>query len=50
MTDSNITHNYVDPVCQMKVIKANNVPFFKFHSETYHFCSDSYRKAFMADP
>lgn len=50
MTVPNITHNFVDPVCHMAVTKSSNVPPFVFQSETYHFCADPCRKAFMADP
>jgi YHS domain-containing protein len=50
MTTSNAEHNFIDPVCQMKVTKGSKVPSFVYQSETYHFCADSCRKAFMADP
>ena len=50
MTTSNAEHNFVDPVCRMKVAKNNKMPSFVFESETYHFCADSCRKAFMAEP
>ena len=50
MTASNAEHNFVDPVCRMKVAKSSKMPSFVFESETYHFCADSCRKAFMADP
>jgi YHS domain-containing protein len=50
MTTSNAEHNFVDPVCRMKVAKSSKMPSFVFESETYHFCADSCRKAFMADP
>ena len=40
----------VYPVCQMKVSKEGEVPPFMFHSHAYHFCTDSCRKAFIADP
>ena len=43
-------HNFVDPVCRMKVEKSSNVPAFVYESDTYHFCTDSCRKAFMANP
>ena len=42
--------NYVDPVCRMKVAADGNVPSFVFQSETYHFCAEGCRRAFMADP
>jgi YHS domain-containing protein len=50
MKASNFPLKFVDPVCQMKVAKDNNVPTFEFQSETYHFCADTCRRAFMADP
>ena len=50
MTTSNAEHNFVDPVCRMKVAKSSKMPSFVFESETYHFCADSCREAFMADP
>jgi YHS domain-containing protein len=50
MTTSNAEHNFVDPVCRMKVARGGKVPSFVFQSETYHFCADSCRDAFMADP
>ena len=50
MTATSIENYYVDPVCRMKVAKGSKVPSFEFQSETYHFCADSCRKAFMADP
>lgn len=50
MTASITESNFVDPVCRMKVAKAGKVPSFEFQSETYHFCADACRRAFMADP
>ena len=50
MTATSTEHNFVDPVCRMKVAKGSKVPSFVFESETYHFCADSCREAFMADP
>jgi YHS domain-containing protein len=50
MNTSNTEHNFIDPVCRMKVAKGRKVPSFVFQSETYHFCADSCRKAFLADP
>ena len=50
MTATSTEHNFVDPVCLMKVAKGSKVPSFEFASETYHFCADSCREAFMADP
>jgi len=43
-------HQNVDPVCQMKVTKASKVPPFKFHSDTYYFCAEACRDAFISDP
>jgi hypothetical protein len=34
----------------MKVGRGSKVPAFVHESETYHFCADSCRKAFVADP
>lgn len=50
MTATSIEHSFIDPVCRMKVAKDSKVPSFVFQSETYHFCADSCRKAFRADP
>lgn len=50
MTVSKPEHNYIDPVCRMKVARGGNVPSFTFKSETYHFCADTCRKDFVADP
>jgi YHS domain-containing protein len=50
MITPNSTQYFIDPVCQMKVTKDSKVPSFEFRSETFHFCADSCRKAFMADP
>jgi YHS domain-containing protein len=50
MTDSNSIYSFVDPVCKMKVTRGGKVPSFIFQSETYHFCADTCRKAFIADP
>jgi YHS domain-containing protein len=50
MTTSNAEHNFVDPVCRMKVARGGTVPSFVFQSETYHFCADSCRDAFITDP
>jgi YHS domain-containing protein len=50
MTATSTEHNFVDPVCRMMVAKGSKVPSFVFESETYHFCADSCRKAFVTDP
>ena len=50
MTATSFEHNFIDPVCRMKVAKGSKVPSFVFESETYRFCADSCREAFMADP
>jgi YHS domain-containing protein len=50
MTGTGTEQNFVDPVCRMKVARGGKVPSFVFQSETYHFCADSCRDAFMADP
>ena len=50
MTTPNSKQYFIDPVCQMKVTMDSKVPSFEFRSETFHFCADSCRKAFIADP
>ena len=50
MTAENTEHSFIDPVCQMKVARDSQVPSLKLGSLTYHFCADSCRRAFMADP
>jgi YHS domain-containing protein len=50
MTAASIEQNFIDPVCKMKVGRGSKVPAFVHESETYHFCADSCRKAFVADP
>jgi len=50
MTTQNNNHHFVDPVCGMKVTNESRVPTFSLGSAKYHFCADSCRKAFMADP
>ena len=50
MNTQNCDDYDVDPVCRMKVSKEGNMPPFMFHSHAYHFCADSCRKAFMANP
>lgn len=43
-------NSYMDPVCQMKVIKNSQVPSFTFRSDTYYFCAEACREAFISDP
>jgi YHS domain-containing protein len=50
MIANSIKQPFVDPVCQMKVSGSNKTPTFTFRSGTYHFCADTCRSAFMADP
>ena len=50
MISSNTTHPFVDTVCRIKVTKGDKVPVFVFQSETYHFCADACRNAFIANP
>ena len=50
MTSPNSTQHYVDPVCHMKVAGDSKVQPFELDSDIYHFCAESCRKAFMADP
>lgn len=41
---------FVDPVCHMKVTKDGKVPPFSFRSNTYYFCAEACRNAFISDP
>jgi len=41
---------YVDPVCHMKVTKDEKVSNFSFRSNTYYFCAEACRDAFISDP
>ena len=50
MKASSNAKTIIDPVCQMKVTKDDDAPSYVFQSETYHFCADACRKAFVADP
>ena len=50
MSISNNKHKYVDPVCQMNVTKSNKVQPFLFQSDTYYFCAETCRDAFISDP
>ena len=40
----------VDPVCQMKIINNRQVPSFTYRSDTYYFCAEACREAFISDP
>jgi YHS domain-containing protein len=50
MTAQNTDHCLIDPVCQMEVTRDKHVPGVTLGSVIYHFCANSCRKAFMADP
>ena len=50
MPIQNNKHAYVDPVCRMNVAKTGNVLPFTFHADTYYFCAEACRKAFISDP
>ena len=50
MTIQNNKHAYIDPVCQMKITTPGEVRSFTFHSDTYHFCAEACREAFISDP
>ena len=50
MTTSTNKHPIFDPVCQMKVAKSSKVPPFTFHTDTYYFCTEACRDAFISDP
>lgn len=48
--DSNINrHQFIDPVCHMKVADTK-IPPFTFGANTYFFCAESCRNAFISDP
>ena len=40
----------IDPVCGMKVSKANAKETYEYKGTTYYFCGPGCKKAFMADP
>ncbi len=50
MTTLDNKHAHIDPVCQMKVAKTGKVQPFTFHADTYYFCAEACREAFIADP
>jgi YHS domain-containing protein len=50
MTTQNSIQHFIDPVCHMKVAGDSKVQPLEFGSDIYHFCAESCRKAFMADP
>jgi YHS domain-containing protein len=50
MTIQTNKHQFIDPVCHMKVTKGSTVPSLNFHDDTYYFCAEGCREAFMADP
>ena len=50
MTIQDNKHTYVDPVCRMKVAKAGKVQPYTFHADTYYFCAETCREAFISDP
>lgn len=43
-------HHFIDPVCHMKVGPNHPVPPYTFGADTYHFCAQACRDAFVADP
>jgi YHS domain-containing protein len=50
MSGQNNNRFYIDPVCKMEVAKSNNMPSFKYHANTYYFCAEDCRKAFISAP
>ena len=50
MTIQNNKHVYVDPVCRMKITKPGKVQPFTFHADTYYFCAEACREAFISNP
>ena len=50
MTTLTQKERYIDPVCHMKVDQSSAVAPFNFDGDTYYFCAEGCRKAFMADP
>lgn len=50
MTANNITKQFVDPVCKMKVTTNSKVPPLNFHSKTYYFCAEGCREKFISNP
>ena len=43
-------HQYVDPVCYMKVNKKSKNLTFTYKFRTYYFCAENCRRAFETDP
>ncbi len=43
-------HQYVDPVCYMKVNKKSKNLTFTYKFRTYYFCAEACRDAFISDP
>lgn len=50
MNQAHNAHAFIDPVCHMKIAERANLPSYTFQSETYHFCAEACRIAFIADP
>ncbi len=50
MTINTNIFQHVDPVCQMKVTNSSKVPPFTFRSDTFYFCADACRNAFISNP
>src|SRR5687768_17016115 len=50
MTANTIAENVIDPVCGMSVDPASAARYTDFHGHTYHFCSDTCKTKFDADP
>jgi len=42
--------SFIDPVCHMKVAKNGKIAPFTFHSDTFYFCAEACRSAFIANP
>ena len=50
MTSQNKKRIYVDPVCRMKMTMPSQVQPFTFDTDTYYFCAEACREAFISDP
>jgi YHS domain-containing protein len=50
MTVQSQKGRYIDPVCHMKVDKNSAVSSLEFDGDTYYFCAEGCRQAFMAAP
>lgn len=49
-TESLAEDEAIDPVCGMKIKKADATHTFEYQGKTYYFCMENDYKAFVADP